>query len=65
MSKIREDFVTNSSSSSFIMAFKDDDKWSSYDSFVDRCNYLDYDSFYDLIERLQEYPENIDKEKAL
>ena len=63
--KIISDFVTNSSSSSFIMAFKDNDKWSSYDRFAERCNELDYDSFYDLIESLQKCPENVNKEKAL
>lgn len=63
--KVRKDFVTNSSSSSFIMAFNDEDRWSSYDYFTERCNDLYYDSFYNLIENMQKDTSNTDKEKAL
>ena len=47
--KIRNGFVTNSSSSSFILAFNNDDKWSSYEHFKEECDYLNYNEFYDLI----------------
>ena len=63
--KVRKDFVTNSSSSSFIMAFKNEDEWSSYDHFTERCDQFDYQSFYKLIKKLQKYKENMDKDKAL
>lgn len=47
------------------MAFKDNDRWSSYEYFTERCYDLFYDSFYNLIEKLQKNPENTDKDKAL
>ena len=38
--KIRKDFVTNSSSSSFILAFKDKEDMNQ---FKEDCNFLDYE----------------------
>lgn len=63
--KVRTNFVTNSSSSSFILAFNNNDKWSSYDAFIERCDYLDYNEFAELIKHLKKNQDNINKEDAL
>lgn len=50
--KIRCGFVTNSSSSSFVLAFNNSDRWSSYEHFKEECDYSEYNEFYNLIHDL-------------
>ena len=66
--KKRYGFITNSSSSSFILAFKDEEKitpWgTSWESFKECCDEYDYGDFFNLIKNLKEDPENTSKEEA-
>lgn len=44
--KVRSDFITNSSSSSFILAF---DKDNSYSRFLEACDLLNYDKLAEIV----------------
>ena len=48
--KVRNGFVTNSSSSSFILAFKDE---ADYDKFTNRCHEYGYEQLSNLIDRIR------------
>lgn len=63
--RIRKSFVTNSSSSSFILSFNDDKEWNTYECFAQRCDENDYKEFYNLIEDLKKNEASTDKELAL
>lgn len=49
--KCRDDFVTNSSSSSFILSFRDE---KEYEEFKEFCNNYMYESLFELINNIRE-----------
>ena len=50
--KFRTDYVTNSSSSSFILGFKDE---NDYNEFIKECKYMDYEPVLELIETFKKF----------
>lgn len=61
--KTRNGFVTNSSSSSFILSF---DTEEDYENFISRCDWLSYEKLSDLVKRaLKNRSQNEHKKEAI
>ena len=58
--KFRNGFVTNSSSSSFVLAFKDE---NDYKKFEELCDFLDYNDMKDLLVRFIDEEKPLDEQK--
>ena len=60
--KFRNDFVTNSSSSSFVLAFKDE---NDYKEFEEHCDFLDYNDMKNLLIGFIDEKKPLDKQKKM
>lgn len=60
--KIRCDYITNSSSSNFILVFKDK---KEYQRFIDDAEFCNYVEFADLIQSIADNNESLDKNTAV
>ena len=60
--KIRSDYVTNSSSSSFVLAFNDEEH---LDEFKSHCDWYDYNLFYEYVKDWIKPATNNDKKRII
>ena len=60
--KIRTDYVTNSSSSSFVLAFKDEE---DFKHFCEYCNQFGYEEMFHLVKNIIEHKGHSDKSEII